>query len=119
MLEKSKILYEILLRFGPEGFRGAHVMDCEIITEDGVLKAEVPGAPRPCTLEEVGIFLGDKNAELLECVQTETSRAAEAIDQADAVKNEAAAVVASAEQERDAALAKLQAARQALAALDA
>lgn len=77
-VERQTTLYEVLVRFGPEGLRGAHAMDLErlIDTDTGDVISEQEGKARPITVEEVGELLGTENAALLEAVDKEKSRAA-------------------------------------------
>lgn len=82
-VERETTLYEILLRFGPDGLQGAHVIDRErLIDRDtgDVLKDET-GKARAVTAAEVGVYLGAKNAALLEAVAVAEARVAE-LDQA-------------------------------------
>lgn len=65
-LKKQKHLYEILLRFDADGFRGAHVVDLETITDDGEIVSAKELPARPITEEEVGSIIGSTNAKVIE-----------------------------------------------------
>lgn len=61
-------LYEILVRFGPDGYAGSHVVDLvrTIDEASGELVGEATTKARPLTSEEVGELIGFKNAELIQ-----------------------------------------------------
>lgn len=101
-IERKKDLYEILIRFGPEGLSGAHAIDLErvIDTETSELLAERQGAARPITLEEVGAYLGEKNAALIESLEgarAEVDRLGSALAETQAELDRRSAELATAE----------------------
>lgn len=65
-LKKSTDLYEVLVRFGPDGFVGAHVIEAETVHEgkDVLAFKELPA--RPVTKAEIGGLLGANTAKLIE-----------------------------------------------------
>lgn len=103
-IKKETCLYEVLLRFGPEGFRGAHVQDLERIVEGDKVHAETPALTRAVTLEEVGQYIGAENAKLIEAADAEKARA----DAAEARAEELEGALADERAAREAAEAKLQ-----------
>lgn len=72
VLEKTKTLYEVLLRFGVDGkLAGAHAQYLDTITEDGVVISATPGHAIPLSLVEAAdkatltAALGEASAALL------------------------------------------------------
>lgn len=116
-IERATHPYEILLRLGPEGFVAGHVKDLEFLVEDGekIAGSDKESLPRPITREEAGAIIGKKNAELIERFEAEKKRADETKATLKAVIAEAADAMEVVAAERDAAVAKLAQARDALA----
>lgn len=65
-LKKTTALYEMLIRFGPDGYIGAHVIDAETVTDGGEVIAHKSLPARPVTKSELGSLLGANNAKLIE-----------------------------------------------------
>lgn len=65
-LKKTATLYEILVRFDANGYRGAHVIDLETVTDGDEVIAERPLAPRPVEPAEVKTILGAQNARMIQ-----------------------------------------------------
>lgn len=104
-IDKETHLYEILVRFGPEGYRGSHVQDLirVIDTETGQVYSEQPTDARPVTKAEIGSLIGAKNAGLIEELEREKTARLEAEAERDALVAE-----------RDDATQRLEKARAAL-----
>lgn len=66
--DKRTYLYEILLRFGPEGLAGSHVIDMEEVydTKTGEVLTAKELEARPIAADEVGEYLGKANAKAVE-----------------------------------------------------
>jgi len=72
--------YEILVRFNPDGFQGAHVIDFDLFLEDGKhVGTPTIGQARAITQAEVGDILGSQNALLIEAAQAARDEKAEAV----------------------------------------
>lgn len=65
-LAKNTHLYEVLIRFGPDGYRGAHVIDLELITDGDEIVSGKELPARPLTKAEIGPIIGATNAKLIE-----------------------------------------------------
>lgn len=59
-------LYEVLIRFGPEGFSGAHVVDVDEMVDGKTVIPVREHLPRPVTAAELGELLTPQVAKLME-----------------------------------------------------
>src|SRR4051794_27402215 len=84
--DRTKCIYEILIRFDADGFRGAHVKDLETIMEDGEVLVQRETDPRPATLEEVGQYLGKESAKLIEAAAVARAEAGDATSRVEAAE---------------------------------
>lgn len=100
-MARNTSLYELLARFGPSGYLGAHAIDLERVTDGDELVAERELPARSITQAEFGAMLGAQSAALIEA--------------ADEARAEAAAAIA----ERDATAQSLETAQARIAALEA
>lgn len=66
MLATKTFLYEILIRFDADGYRGSHVIDLQQVTDDGEILASKPLDPRPVEPAEVREILGDNAARMIQ-----------------------------------------------------
>lgn len=66
MLTTQTFLYEILIRFDADGYRGAHVIDLQTVTDGEEVLAAKPLDPRPVDPAEVGQILGENSARLIQ-----------------------------------------------------
>ncbi len=66
-LERSKYLYEVLLRFRPNSFAGAHQIYVEQIvdSETGEILSETAGMAEPVSDEAISELIGSENFVLL------------------------------------------------------
>lgn len=87
-IEKKIHLYEILIRLGPDGYKGSHAIDLEIVedTETSEVLVQKESPARPITLKEAGKLLGDKFTGVVEKLEAERARAASLADDLDATK---------------------------------
>lgn len=76
-ITKTTFLYEILVRFGPDGYRGSHVLDLEKVVDGAEILVERVLPARPITEAEVGELLGGKVAALIEQLDAANARIAE------------------------------------------
>lgn len=65
-LKKQTSLYEILVRFGPKGFVGAHAIDMEEVIDGKEVHSAKELPPRPVTEAEFKELLGAQTAKLIE-----------------------------------------------------
>ena len=121
-IEKVTFPYEVLIRLGPKGYQGSHVVDCTRVVEGDTVHAETLGDARAVTLAECGALLGEQVADLIEQVERECARADTAeLDQgrirhaAQEEIDELRAAHRSAQIERDDALATLDGVRHLVA----
>lgn len=63
-------LYELLIRFGPDGLRGAHAIDMIRVTEGKTVLTENELPARAVSVEEFAELLGEGNAKCLETATT-------------------------------------------------
>lgn len=91
MIEKTSFLYEVLLRFGPDGLSGAHAIDMVRIvdTGSGEVIAENEELARPITQAEVSDILGAETAGMIEQIGRLEAEVAELTAQLDATRSEA------------------------------
>lgn len=77
--DKRTYLYEILLRFGPEGLAGSHVIDMEEVydTKTGEVLTAKELEARPIAADEVGEYLGKANAKAVEQLASANAALAE------------------------------------------
>lgn len=102
-IERETHLYEILLRFNSDGYQGSHVIDLEIMTENGAVISERELPARSITEAEVGGIIGQQSARLVEAADAAIAQAAES-DRARQVAEDAAiAQAAKSDQARQAA----------------
>ena len=101
ILEKTKTLYEVLLRFDSDGaLKGAHAQYLDAITEDGVVISATPGPAIPLSLVEAAdkatltAALGEASAALI--TAKEAAEAEAAALRADNAAKEAAEAEAAA-----------------------
>ncbi|WP_435656101.1 hypothetical protein [Brucella pituitosa] len=66
-LERKKYLYEVLLRFHPQGFAGAHQIHAEQIVDSdtGDVLSETAGMAEPVTDDAVSTLIGSESLALL------------------------------------------------------
>ena len=88
-LKKSTDLYEVLVRFGPEGYRGAHVIDAETVMDGDEVLAHREHPARPVTKAELGSLLGARNATLIEAADKAIIERDKANDERDDAKHAA------------------------------
>lgn len=75
MTDHRKGLYEVLIRFDHNGYKGSHVIEADyFVGDDGVLIADKIAEAMPITQQQVGDLLGGETAGLIE--QLEAARAA-------------------------------------------
>jgi chromosome segregation ATPase len=122
-IERKRFLYDITLRFGPSGFRGAHAIDLDQICDGDEVISEKETAARSITEVEFRSLLGGQTAELIEAADSARRdrdiRVAEALnrqDEAEKKQNSAELQLKSKEAELSATKAKLD---ETKAALDA
>ncbi len=69
-MKADTFLYELLIRFSPDGFQGAHAKDIARMTDDdGKVVSDTELPPRPVTEAEFRKLLGAQNAKLTEAAQ--------------------------------------------------
>jgi hypothetical protein len=78
-IERTSHLHEILIRFGPDGYRGAHVIDLERVVDGGELISERELPARPVTQAEIGPIIGAENARLIEAADQAIAAAVQAV----------------------------------------
>jgi len=70
-IERNTLLYELLVRLGPDGFLGAHAIDLERVTDGDEVIAERELPARPLSELEAGTILGAENARMVEQLAAE------------------------------------------------
>ncbi len=116
-ITKNVSLYEILIRFNADGFQGAHVIEREELIEDGAVLSARELPARPVTEKEVGVYVGKKNAKLIEAAdgaRSDCETAKTDKDAAERAAEKAEAVAKGLEQQRDDLMSELDRTRKAL-----
>lgn len=67
-ITRKTFLYEVLIRFGPDGLRGIHAIDMEQIVEGDVVHAETAQPARPVGREDLADLVGEQATNLIEQV---------------------------------------------------
>lgn len=91
-------LYEILVRFGPSGFQGAHAIDIDEIVDGDEVKAAKELPARPITSAEMSEMLGNHSAALIEAADAARAAAREADARATRAAHDRDAAVRAAEE---------------------
>ncbi len=65
-IKKTSHLYELLIRFGPDGFQGAHMKDLETVADGSEIISQRVLDPRAITEAEAGTLIGKESAKLVE-----------------------------------------------------
>lgn len=88
-LKKTTHLYEVMLRFGADGFQAAHMVEIETVTEgERVISAtELPA--QPVTEKEARSLIGAQSAKLVETADKARAAAHEADKRAAADREKA------------------------------
>lgn len=96
-IERLTHLYDITARFGPSGFRGAHAIDLERVTDGDEVLAERELPARPITEAEFGTLLAGQAASLIQAAddarQERDARVAEALAEMKIAQNERRAAI--------------------------
>ena len=86
-IQRKRFLYDITLRFGPSGFRGAHAIDLDQVCDGDEVISEKETAARSITEIEFQSLLGGQTAALIEAADSARRerdiRVAEALNRQD------------------------------------
>lgn len=85
-ISRKTFLYEVLMRFGPEGLQGVHAIDLEQIVEGKTVHAETALPARPVEPAELAALIGEKATDLIEQVSAALAEADVQRSRADAAE---------------------------------
>ena len=69
-IKRKRFLYDITIRFGPSGFRGAHAIDLDQVCDGDEVISEKETAARSITEVEFQSLLGGQSAALIEAADS-------------------------------------------------